>query len=102
MESGGSCGLRSTITGGIKSCEIPVEPAADDPEQVYMVVTEGGVEQSVPRDLSDEGSWSITPEGDLIKLEGTLCEDAETGRFEQVRFEFGCVDYPPLPPQRPE
>ena len=89
-----------TITGGINSCEIPVDPPADDPDKVFMVVTEDGKDQSVARDLSDEASWSIAPEGDLIRLEGLLCDDARNGRFEQVRF--GCVDAPPLPPDGPE
>lgn len=94
--------VSETITGGIKTCEIPVNPPADDPDEVFMVVTENGKEQSVARDLSDEAGWSITPEGDLITLEGLLCDDAKTGRFETVSFEFGCVDVPPLPPDRPE
>jgi hypothetical protein len=39
-------------------------------------------------------SWTITSAGDLITLEGLLCTEAETGRFESVSFEFGCVDAP--------
>jgi hypothetical protein len=94
--------VSETISGGIASCTIPVDPAAPDPEKVFMVVTENGMQQSVPRELSEDASWTVSDAGDLITLEGTLCEDAENGRFENVNFEFGCVDLPPLPPQRPE
>jgi hypothetical protein len=55
----------------------------------------------VPRELSSDASWSISGDGSLVTLAGRLCDDATGGRFERLRFEFGCVDLPPLTPPPP-
>jgi hypothetical protein len=66
-----------------------------------LIVTDEGMAQSVARDLAPDYSWSVSAGGDMVTLEGRLCEDALGGRFEALRFEFGCVDVPPLKPPPP-
>lgn len=90
-----------TVRVGFNSCEITIDPPAEAPEKLHLVVTEGGVDQDVPPDIDPNGGWSISADGSLVTLEGWLCEDAKSARFEQFRFEFGCVDLPPLPPPPP-
>ena len=89
-----------TVQAGFDSCEIVIDPPAEVPDKLHLVVTEGGVDQEVARELSDDASWAITDDGSLVTLEGLLCDDAMGGRFEALRFEFGCVELPPLPPPK--
>lgn len=90
--------LSETIRTGIDSCTIDLMPPAEAPDKLHLVVTESGVDQDVPRELSADASWNITGDGATVTLEGRLCDDAQAGRFESLRFEFGCVDLPPLEP----
>jgi hypothetical protein len=90
-----------TVQRGFESCEITINPPAEVPDKLHLVVTEGGVDQNVARDLSADASWNVSVDGALVTLEGRLCDDATGGRFEAIRFEFGCVDLPPLPPPPP-
>lgn len=90
-----------TVRVGFNSCEITIDPPAEAPEKLHLVVTEGGVDQDVAPDIDPNGGWSISADGSLVTLEGWLCDDAKSARFEELRFEFGCVDLPPLPPPPP-
>ncbi len=86
--------VTETIKSGLKSCEINLEQEEDaDVEKLHLVVTEEGVEKDVPKQLSG-GGWSVNADGTVATLDGTLCEDAKNGRFESVRFDFGCVELP--------
>jgi hypothetical protein len=66
-----------------------------------LVVTEGGVDQDAPRDLGSGAGWTLSDDASLVTLQGGFCDDALAGRFSSLRFEFGCVDLPPLPPIKP-
>jgi len=90
-----------TVRSGFDSCEIKLNPAAEAPEKLHLIVTEGGMPADVARDLADDYKWNISPDGTMVTLEGRLCEDATTGRYEAIKFEFGCVDIPPLKPPPP-
>jgi hypothetical protein len=90
-----------TVRSGFDSCEIKLNPAAEAPEKLHLIVTEGGMPADVKRDLADDYKWNISSDGKMVTLEGRLCDDATVGRFEAIRFEFGCVDVPPLPPPPP-
>jgi hypothetical protein len=90
-----------TVQSGFESCEITINPPAEVPDKLHLVVTENGVDLDVARDLSVDASWSITADGGLVTLEGRLCDDATAGRFQRLRFEFGCVELPPLEPPPP-
>ncbi len=93
--------VSTIVKQGIDSCDIALNPPAEVPDKLHLVVTENGVDQDVPRDLGSGAGWSVTSDGGSVTLNGSLCEDAMGGRFESLRFEFGCVDLPPLPPTPP-
>jgi hypothetical protein len=90
-----------TVSSGFDSCEIALNPPAEVPEKLHLVVTENGQDLDVARDLAEDFSWSITGDGGMVTLQGRLCDDATAGRFQRLRFEFGCVDLPPLEPPPP-
>ena len=90
-----------TVRSGFDSCEIKISPAAEAPEKLHLIVTENGMPADVKRDLAVDYKWNISADGSMVTLEGRLCEDATGGRFEALRFEFGCVDVPPLTPPPP-
>jgi hypothetical protein len=82
---------------GITSCTINLQQTADaDIEKLQMIVTEKGQEYSVQRQMADGGGWTVSADGKVATMTGALCDDAKNGRFESVRFDFGCVDIPPL------
>ena len=88
----------STVKSGFDSCTIALDPAAARPEELDLIVIEPGVgEQAVPHDVG-MGGWTVSPDGVTVELQGLLCEDAKSGRFTSLRFEYGCVERPPLPP----
>ena len=90
-----------TVRSGFDSCEIKLNPATQVPEKLHLVVTENGMKADVKRDLAEDYKWNISEDGSMVTLEGRLCDDATGGRFEAIKFEFGCVDVPPLKPPPP-
>jgi Mg-chelatase subunit ChlD len=90
-----------TVQAGIDSCEIVLNPPAEAPEELHLVVTEGGNDADAPRDLGNGAGWSLSADASKVTLEGAFCDDALAGRFTSLRFEFGCVDLPELPPIEP-
>ncbi|HKP63128.1 MAG TPA: hypothetical protein VJV78_40605 [Polyangiales bacterium] len=96
--------LTSTIRQGFESCTFHLDKATEVPDKLHLVVTEGGADKDVPRDLSklpnwgDEAGWSVNSAGDTVELKGRLCEMAKEGTFEGIRFDYGCVDFPPPDP----
>ena len=94
--------ISTTVRAGFESCTFNLDPKADAPEKLHLIVTQQGKESDVPRDLSKSAHWKINQEGNQVELEGQLCDMAKDGTFEGVRFVYGCVDVPPLdPPPEP-
>jgi len=94
--------ISSTV--GFNSCTIALNPKAELPDELQMVVEEAAVmgQQEVPRDLGNGAGWSITADGQTVELLGQVCEDAKTGRFTALTFQYGCVDLPPIEVMPPE
>jgi len=96
--------LTSTIRAGFDSCTFKLDKATMVPEKLHLVITEGGKDKDVPRDLSSQpnwgagAGWTINPAGDTVELTGRLCELAKEGVYESIRFDYGCVDFPPPDP----
>ncbi|HKU43220.1 MAG TPA: vWA domain-containing protein [Polyangiales bacterium] len=96
--------LTSTIRAGFESCTFKLDKSTMVPEKLHLVITENGQDKDVPRDLSKmpnwgaDAGWSINKEGDTVELKGRLCELAKEGSFEALRFNYGCVDFPPPDP----
>lgn len=94
--------ISTTVRAGFESCTFKLDPKADAPEKLHLIVTQAGKESDVPRDLSKSAHWKINSDGNEVELEGQLCDMAKDGTFEGVRFVYGCVDVPPLdPPPEP-
>jgi hypothetical protein len=95
--------VAETIKAKFDSCSINLTPAADPADKLQMVVVEASSSEKsqVPHMLSPSASWSITPDGTRVEIEGDLCKDAMSGRFSSITFEYGCKELPPLKPMSP-
>jgi hypothetical protein len=91
--------VQQTVTSGFDSCTMDLTPAADPVEKLQLVASEKGVDKNVPHDLGNGGGWTVSADGRHVELVGSVCDDAKGGRFETVKFEYGCKDLPPLPPE---
>jgi hypothetical protein len=80
---------------------IPLEKQPPVPDDVNLVVTMNGMELAVDRDLGTSGGWTLNPDLTHIVLQGTFCERARMGEYENITVVFGCVDVPPLEPPPP-
>jgi len=87
-----------TVVTRFDSCSILIDPAADDPDQLHVVVSSSGAMLDVPRDLGGGAGWSVSSDGAQVQLLGAFCEAAQSGAYDSIYFEYGCVDLPPLPP----
>jgi len=56
------------------------------------------MEFAVPRERAPGDGWTIATDGSQITLTGALCDEAKAGRFRNIRFVFGCLVLPILPP----
>jgi hypothetical protein len=98
MELAMKMGEIISSTVGFNSCTITLNPMADQVDKLQMVVEEPAVvgQQQVPRDLGNGAGWSISPDGLTVELLGQVCEDAKSGRFTALTFEYGCIELPPI------
>ena len=88
----------TTVTAVINDCVMTLEPPPPNPDDVHLIVTDAstGQEFEVPRDPGNGEGWTLSADGKTAEILGQVCADAKNGRFSDVRFEFGCVDVPPL------
>jgi hypothetical protein len=97
--------VMSTVQGGFDSCSIDLDPAADPADKLQLVLTEQVMgtptDEAAPHDLGNGGGWTISDDGKHVELVGTLCSDAMTGRFQSLKFTYGCKELPPVPPTPP-
>jgi hypothetical protein len=93
--------ISTTVSKGFDTCSFQLDPKAEAPEKLHLIVTENGMESDVPRNLSKDAHWSINAAADEVTLEGQLCDFAKNGTFDAIRFVFGCVTQPPLDPPPP-
>jgi hypothetical protein len=90
--------VSESVTSALPSCTIPLDPPAPDPDDVHVVVTEGGARHDAERDLGEGGGWSIAADGSEIELFGAFCDQGLAGGYQRIAIEYGCLDLPPLPP----
>jgi hypothetical protein len=89
----------STVKMGFDSCTLALDPPAEVVEKLQIVVNDTMSGPAyIPRDLGGGAGWSITPDGRTVELLGQVCEDAMSGRFSSVKFEYGCDEPPEIPP----
>lgn len=94
--------IGESVTTSFQSCSIGLPREPPNPDDVVLVVVEGGTEQSVARDLGTGGGWTMRSNNTEIVLQGELCNQARAGTYDKISVVFGCVDLPPLPPPKPE
>src|SRR5688572_16205501 len=99
--------LRSLVQQTMKtvfdSCSISLTPAADPADKLLMVVVESkdNSKHQVPHQLTPTAGWTITPDGKQVEITGGLCDDAKSGRFTSITFQYPCKDSIPIPPLQP-
>jgi hypothetical protein len=95
----------STVKSGFDSCSIDLMPPANPADELQLVVTEPvmgvSTDEVAAHDLGNGGGWTISDDGKHVELVGSLCTDAMSGRFEALKFVYGCTGGPPLPPVKP-
>lgn len=90
--------IQSTVKEGFDSCTFHLDPKAEVPDKLHLVITQLGVDLEIPHDWSKDATWSVNPDGTQVDLQGQLCDMAKDGSIEALRFVFGCVTVPPAPP----
>jgi hypothetical protein len=93
--------VEDQIATSFDSCSLMLMPAAGTPDKLQLVAEEKGVRQDVPHMLAADSGWTISADGVNVELTGKLCDDAKSGRFDALTFEYGCDMLPPLPPNPP-
>jgi hypothetical protein len=87
--------VSSPLVSTLDSCSITIDPPAARPSDLELIVTERATNkvESAPHDLGN-GGWTISSDGAHVKLTGSLCDDARTGRFTSIDFEYTCKKLP--------
>lgn len=86
--------VTDTVKTSLKSCTINLQQEEKaDLANLHLIAVENGKEGEVLKKFSG-GGWSVSDDGAVANLEGKLCEYAKNGRFESIRFDFGCVVVP--------
>ena len=91
--------VSETVAMGFDNCNITLNPAAVVPDELLMIVEEPGVteKRQVPRSYG----WQLNPASDQVAITGQLCDEAMTGRFTSITFEYACPEAPPPDPIPP-
>lgn len=92
--------VQETVSTGFNSCSINLDPVPDVPDKLQLIVEDNGALASVPRDFGPDAGWTLDDQGH-VEITGTLCDDAMTGRFASITFEYACPNVPPPPPLKP-
>lgn len=93
--------VSSTVKTGFDSCSFTLDPKAEVPDKLHLVIKYMGMESDVPHDWSMDATWTVNSDGSQVDLNGQLCDMAKDGTIESLRFVYGCVDVPPPPPPPP-
>jgi hypothetical protein len=84
--------LQSIVFDSLSSCVLKLDPPAADPSSVQVLVTQGGVERSLPRTSpSGEPQWMISADGAAVTLLGGVCDSASRGAYEALRIVLSCA-----------
>jgi hypothetical protein len=95
--------ISHSLLQAVKSCSIELDPPADRPIDVQLVVVEHatGEREAAPHDLGKGSGWTISMDGANVKLTGALCEDAKRGRFDSIELAYGCETLAQLQTEEP-
>ena len=93
--------VSENVTTSFDTCTLPLDKAPPNPDDINLLVVNKGMENSVARDLGASGGWTIDANAENIILQGTFCELAKMGEYDEITVVYGCVEAPPLPPPPP-
>ena len=93
--------VSENVTTSFDTCTLPLDKKPPNPDDINLLVVNKGVENSVARDLGASGGWTIDAAAENVILQGTFCELAKMGEYDEITVVFGCVEAPPLPPPPP-
>jgi hypothetical protein len=86
---GGVDSLTATFSGIVTqlvtSCDIPLDPAPDDPTLVNVAI-----DCELQKADDPTAGWKITPDGKILQLQGTTCERIQTSGAKRVDLYYGC------------
>jgi len=89
--------LQTNVRPGFDSCSFALDPETEAPDKLRLFARQQGSERELPRVEPAGTAWRVSPTGDRVTLEGSLCQAALTGELESLRFVFGCADPVPAP-----
>jgi hypothetical protein len=81
------------IAGSIVSCSYRVDPAPEDPDQIYVWFEQT---EAVPRDPSHMAGWDYDAATQTVTLYGVYCDRLEAHTVAKVDVIFGCPSPPVL------
>jgi hypothetical protein len=95
--------VSETVTMGFDSCTISLDPPAQVPDKLHLIIKSKGQDQDVPHMFAGQTdmAWTISSDGKTVELLGDLCKNVKAGTYDALSFVFGCVTLPPLPPPPP-
>jgi len=93
--------VSENVTTNFDTCTLPLGKTPPNPDDINLLVVNKGMENSVARDLGASGGWTIDANAENIILQGTFCELAKMGEYDEITVVYGCVEAPPLPPPPP-
>jgi hypothetical protein len=95
--------VSETVKTSFNTCSIKLTPAANPPDKLQMLVVEAanGHKSRVDHMLGPDAGWTISSDGMQVEITGQLCNDAKSGRFSSISFEYGCPNVEPPPPLPP-
>jgi len=87
--------LAQIASGVVDPCTILLNPPPADPNQVHLVVTlsSSGMVVQIAQNAPG-GGWAVVDGGTEVVLSGQTCQDAESGAFSKLEFDYGCVTVP--------
>jgi len=93
--------IGESVSSNFENCMIPLTKQPPNLDDVNLLVTMGGMQFSVERDLGVSGGWTLDQNAENVILQGQFCDLAKAGEYEGITVIFGCIEVPPLPPPPP-
>lgn len=87
--------MGTVVVQSLNDCGIVFNETPDNLSDVALVVTDADTDQRFKVEQGSEG-WQLRADGSGADLLGTTCDEALSGRFSNISFEFGCEDIPVL------
>lgn len=84
-----SSALSEIVGSTIDECALTFDPPPPNADEIHLIVTEAGKE---PYEIHEGVSWTLSDDGKSVKLSDELCEAANSGKYKELEWIFGCPD----------